>query len=124
MPHDYWSAGLKQSTKESLHNEDIELWVKDNLHPHDRPKERNLSIASLDSTGSCDMYSNTDDNSDDEHGTSVVPSTLSKATLKTIELIMRKIEVNLGYAASVQCAGVTRRGRKAAMLPVTIVFSK
>ncbi|KAJ4289659.1 hypothetical protein N0V90_010988 [Kalmusia sp. IMI 367209] len=51
------------------------------------------------------MYSNTEDNSDDEHGTNAVPGTLSKATLKTIELIMRKIEVNLGHAAYLQCAG-------------------
>jgi hypothetical protein len=102
---DYWSAGFKQSAKESLRNDKIELWVKENLHPNDRPKERNLSIASLDSTGSCDMYSNTDDNSEDEHGSTAVPGTLSKATLKTIELIMRKIEVNLGHAAYMQCAG-------------------
>lgn len=47
---------------------------------------------------------------------------LSKATLKTIELIMRKIEVNLAYVAYVQCAngqsakasaaGDTVRGRR------------
>ncbi|KAJ4347961.1 uncharacterized protein N0V89_009333 [Didymosphaeria variabile] len=105
VTRNYCTAGFKQSTKESSRNENIEIWVKDNLHPHDRPKERNLSIASLDSTGSCDMYSNTDDNSDDEHGNSAASSTLPKATLKTIELIMRKIEVNLGYAACMQCAG-------------------
>ncbi|KAF2676248.1 hypothetical protein K458DRAFT_424869 [Lentithecium fluviatile CBS 122367] len=50
------------------------------------------------------MYSNADDNSDDEDVVNS-PSTLSKATLKTIELILRKVEVNLGYAAFMQCAG-------------------
>jgi hypothetical protein len=33
------------------------------------------------------------------------PSSLSKATLTTIDLILRKIEVNLNYAALRQCAG-------------------
>lgn len=70
-----------------------------------QPKERNSSIVSLSSTGSCDMYSNTDDNSEDEEVASRVHGTLSKATLKTIELIMRKIELNLNYAAYMQCAG-------------------
>ncbi|KAF9731935.1 hypothetical protein PMIN06_000279 [Paraphaeosphaeria minitans] len=101
---DFWTADVKQSARDPSRN-NIELWVKDNLHPNDRPKERNHSIVSLDSTGSCDMYSNTDDNSDDEHGTTAVPGTLSKAALKTIELILRKIEVNLGHAAYMQCAG-------------------
>ncbi|KAL1601478.1 hypothetical protein SLS60_006393 [Paraconiothyrium brasiliense] len=105
VPRDHCTAGLKHLAEESSLNESIETWVKDNLRPDDRTKERNLSIVSLDSTGSCDMYSNTDDNSDDEHGNNTVTSPLPKATLKTIELIMRKIEVNLGYAAYMQCAG-------------------
>lgn len=75
-----------------------------NLQPQ-QSKERNSSIISLSSTGSCDMYSNTDDNSEDEEVASRVPGTLSKATLKTIELIMRKIELNLNYAAYMQCTG-------------------
>lgn len=102
---EYWTSGFIHSAKKSSRNDNTELWVKDNLHPDDRPKERNLSIVSLDSTGSCDMYSNTEDNSDDEHGTTAVPGTFSKATLKTIELILRKIEVNLGHATYMHCAG-------------------
>ncbi|KAF1951968.1 hypothetical protein CC80DRAFT_518989 [Byssothecium circinans] len=50
------------------------------------------------------MYS-TGDNSEDEETLDATPSTLSKATLTTIELIMRKIELNLSYAAYIQCAG-------------------
>ncbi|KAF1967345.1 hypothetical protein BU23DRAFT_602909 [Bimuria novae-zelandiae CBS 107.79] len=102
--HDHWTS-VTHPAKASSRTEDTELWVKDNLHPQDRPKERNLSIVSLDSTGSCDMYSNTDDNSDDEHSANAMPGTLSKATLKTVELIMRKTEVNLNHAAYMQCAG-------------------
>lgn len=94
-----WSKPFQDSGR----NGDVEQWIKGNLHP--QPKERNSSIVSLSSTGSCDMYSNTDDNSDDEELLDTVPGTLPKATLKTIELIMRKIEVNLGYAAYMQCAG-------------------
>lgn len=91
-------------TLASSRNEDVEQWVQHNLHPQDRPKERNSSIVSLSSTGSCDMYSITDV-SDDDEDPGFPPTTLSKATRKTIELVMRKIEVNLGYVAYVQCAG-------------------
>ena len=85
---------------------DIEPCLKPDFRPEETPKQRNLSIISLSSTGSCDMYSNADDNSgDEEDALNHLPSTLSKATLTTIELIMRKIEVNLGYAAYMQCAG-------------------
>lgn len=61
------------------------------------------------------MYTITDD-SDDERDVEldVHPTALSKATLKTIELIMRKVELNLGYMAYVQCAsGGTSRGQGA-----------
>jgi hypothetical protein len=81
----------------------IEHWVDENLQPHDLPEKRKLSTVSLSSTGSCDMYS-IGDNSDDEI-VEVIPSTLSKAISTTIELIMRKIELNLGYAAYLQCTG-------------------
>jgi hypothetical protein len=98
-----WTHAFKRPITETNPTTDIEQWISINLQPR-QPKERNSSIVSLSSTGSCDMYSNTDDNSEDEDvgGT---PSTLSKATLKTIELIMRKIELNLSYAAYMQCAG-------------------
>lgn len=86
------------------------MWIDESIPSHNRPEERVLSIASLSSTGSADMYSVTED-SDEEEASELGPSILSKATLKTIELIMRKIEVNLGYAAYIQCAGgQTSRG--------------
>jgi hypothetical protein len=84
--------------------EDVELWIDESIPSHNRPKERVSSIVSLSSTSSADMYSVTEDDEDDEVS-GMYPSILSKATLKTIDLIMRKIEVNLGYAAYIQCAG-------------------
>lgn len=99
-----WSNAFKKPAPPANSTSDVEQWISTNLQPH-QPKERNSSIISLSSTGSCDMYSNTDDNSEDEEVVGSTPSTLSKATLKTIELIMRKIELNLAYAAFMQCAG-------------------
>jgi hypothetical protein len=92
------TSSIKETARSA---EDVQRWLRE----QNRPKERNLSIISESSTGSCDMYSNADDNSDDEDVLTHGPSSLSKATLKTIELILRKIEVNLGYAAYMQCAG-------------------
>jgi hypothetical protein len=99
-----WTTAVKKHDPEDHPTADIKQWININLQPH-QPQERNLSIVSLSSTGSCDMYSNADDNSEDEDAANSPPSTLSKATLKTIELIMRKIELNLSYAAFMQCAG-------------------
>ncbi|PVH98437.1 hypothetical protein DM02DRAFT_46224 [Periconia macrospinosa] len=88
--------------------DDIEQWIKDNFNP--RPSERNHSIISLSSSGSCEMYSS-NNNSEDEDlepcSSSITAarnsSKFSPATIKTIELILRKIELNLNYAAYVQC---------------------
>ena len=87
-----------------LRHENVEQWITENLHPHCRSEERKPSITSLSSTSSCDMYS-TVDNSEDEDMLDATPNTLPKATLSTIELIMRKIELNLRYAAYMQCTG-------------------
>ncbi|KAF2268933.1 hypothetical protein CC78DRAFT_575476 [Lojkania enalia] len=84
--------------------EDVELWIDESMPANNRPKERVSSIVSLSSTGSCSNYTNTDD-SDMEDYPEPVSSLTSRATIKTIELIMRQIEVNLRYAAYMQCAG-------------------
>ncbi|KAF2031671.1 hypothetical protein EK21DRAFT_35713, partial [Setomelanomma holmii] len=87
-------------------DEDIENWIKDNLPSHDRPKERVLSITSITSASSCDMYSTTD-LSEDEFNTynGGARSELSRSAVKTIGIIMRKIEVNLRCAAFKQHNG-------------------
>ncbi|KAF2797275.1 hypothetical protein K505DRAFT_334452 [Melanomma pulvis-pyrius CBS 109.77] len=103
------NTSLKDNIKTSR-KEGVELWIDESIPSHRRPEERVLSIVSLSSTSSADMYSVTED-SDEEEASELGPSILSKATLKTIELIMRKIEVNLAYAAYIQCAGgQTSRG--------------
>jgi hypothetical protein len=65
--------------------------------------ERVPSIVSLSSTGSGGDNSATDD-SEFEEDLDSDPTMLSKSILKTIELILRKVEVNLTYAAYMQCA--------------------
>ncbi|KAF2640667.1 hypothetical protein P280DRAFT_549491 [Massarina eburnea CBS 473.64] len=103
-----WTGAFKDGTKSTStsdgRHENVECWITENLRPQGRSEERKLSIASLSSTGSGDMYS-TNDNSEDDEMRDVGSSTLSKATLTTIDLIMRKIEFNLGYAAYKQCTG-------------------
>ena len=80
---------------------------------HNRPKERVSSIVSLSSSGSGGDYTVTDDSEADE-ASQDTPSVLSRATLKTIELVIRKIELNLRYAAYNQCAGTQQsRGSSA-----------
>lgn len=50
------------------------------------------------------MYSNTDISDDEQdHATEAMRSMYPKSTLKAVELIMRKIELNLRYAAYRQC---------------------
>lgn len=83
-------------------NDNIEQWIKDNLPSRDRPKERVSSIVSLSSATSCEMYTNTDVSEDEderEHGTRDILPALPRSALKTIDLIMRKIEVNLSSVA-------------------------
>ncbi|KAH7117684.1 hypothetical protein B0J11DRAFT_89705 [Dendryphion nanum] len=117
---DWTSAPFKhnpthQSTKLSLHDNllspsghiprraNVGKWIDESFPFHDRPKERVSSIVSLSSSGSGGDYSITDD-SEDELANMESPI-LSKATIKTIDLIMRKIEINLRYAAYLQHAG-------------------
>jgi hypothetical protein len=87
-------------------DEEIEKWIKDNLPPRSQPKERVSSIVSLSSASSCDMYPNTDI-SDDEYVVlkGGINTHYPKSALKTIELIIRKVELNLRHAAWKQCAG-------------------
>lgn len=85
---------------------EIEKWIKDNLPSYNRPDKRVSSIVSLSSATSCEMYTDTD-LSEDEHKVhaNVTRRTLTQATMKTIDIIMRKIEVHLRYAAYMQCNG-------------------
>lgn len=96
----HFSVGHNKASQD----EEIEKWIKDNLPSRNRPEHRVLSITSLSSTSSCDMYTSTDisDNEDFLRG-SPAQSTLPKSTLKVIDLIMRKIEVNLRHAAYKHC---------------------
>ncbi|KAF2728684.1 hypothetical protein EJ04DRAFT_581168 [Polyplosphaeria fusca] len=107
-----WTAGFKAKIeiervlsiqKDSNRKQNVEQWMNESFPAHDRPDERKLSIASLSSTESCSIYSATD--SEDDQTITMEPINLPKATIKTIELIMRKIEINLRYAAYIQCAG-------------------
>jgi hypothetical protein len=86
-------------------DEDIERWINDNLPSSKRPRERVTSIVSISSTSSCDMHTNTDV-SEDEMEYSVRRTQRSPAPIhKTVELILRKVEINLRNAAYKQCTG-------------------
>jgi hypothetical protein len=89
----------------SEQDNDIEKWIRDNL-PHKRPDKRVASITSLSSTSSCEMYTDSD-MSDEQQGTKVDFSrpALPRSTHKIIDFIMRKLEVNLRFAALMQCNG-------------------
>jgi hypothetical protein len=101
-----WTAergkGLQFQLERSKEN--VANWIDESAPAHDRPKERVSSIVSLSSTGSGGDYSVTDDSEFEEHPDDR-HSMFSKATLTTIELVMRKIEINLNYVAYIQCAG-------------------
>jgi hypothetical protein len=92
--------------QQASQDEDIEKWVNENLPSRNQPERRALSITSLSSTSSCDMYTSTDI-SDDEHEFEKGPFIPRKprSTLKVIELILRKVEISLRYAAYKQCVG-------------------
>lgn len=84
----------------------IEQWIKDNLPARNRPKERVSSIVSLSSASSCEMYTNTDGSENElDHGYSTPRHALTRATLQTIDLVIRRVEVNLRYVAHMQCNG-------------------
>jgi hypothetical protein len=107
-PETRLSFSTKQHPELALaaQDSDIEKWIKDNLPSHNRPKERVSSITSLSSATSCEIYTDTD-MSDAEPITHIDAHawTLPRSTLKTIDIIMRKIEVNLRCAAYLQCNG-------------------
>ena len=91
--------------KPASEDEDIERWIDDNLPSAKRPRERVTSIVSISSTSSCDMHTNTDV-SEDEMEHDVRPIQPSPAPVqKIIELILRKVEINLRNAAYKQCTG-------------------
>lgn len=90
------AANTLRCSNSTADDNDIEQWIKDNLPLHNRPNKRVLSIASQSSSSSCEMYTNTDV-SDDEHCSTMRQQALPRATMKTINIIMRRIEVNLGF---------------------------
>ncbi|KAH7555043.1 hypothetical protein BM1_07704 [Bipolaris maydis] len=93
-------------TQTTSQDEDIERWVNDNLPSRNRPEQRALSIVSISSTSSCDMYTSTDVSEDeDEYRNRQSISQKPRSTLKVIDLIIRKVEISLRYAAYKQCAG-------------------
>lgn len=94
---------LPSPSRQILGAESVGKWIDESFPRLDRPKERVSSIVSLSSTGSCGDYSVTDDSEDD--AANMESPLLSRATIKTIDLIMRKIEINLRYAAYLQAAG-------------------
>lgn len=98
--------GAQQAAQGDDDVDDIERWVNDNLPLRTQPEQRSLSIISLSTTSSCDMYTNTDI-SDDEHDYQRASFVAQppKSTLKVIELILRRIEISLQHAAYKQCAG-------------------
>jgi hypothetical protein len=94
-----------QNFETSGQDNDIEKWIIDNF-PHKRPDKRVASITSLSSSSSCEMYTDSD-MSDEQQETEVdFPRlALPKPTHKVINVIMRKLEVNLRFAAFMQCNG-------------------
>ncbi len=114
-------AEIVKATNLTSQNEDIERWIKDNLPSRNRPQERVSSITSLSSTSSCEMYSTTDDVSDEELEDSNVgqQSSYPLATLKIIKLILRKMEVNLRYAVYRQCTRGNDNSRTSSRSTIT-----
>ncbi|KAH6216553.1 hypothetical protein HBI42_126390 [Parastagonospora nodorum] len=86
-------------------DDDIEEWIRDNLPSHNRPEQRVSSIVSLSSATSYEMYTDTDMSDDEHHITSSAPRcTLPGPTVKTINLIMRKVESH-SRGVALQCNG-------------------
>lgn len=100
------STSIASVSNLSGQDEDIEKWIQDNLPSRQRPEERVLSITSLSSTSSCEMYTNTDMSDDEqelEHEN--MQAAQPKSTLQIIELIMRKVELKLRDVACRECTG-------------------
>ena len=87
-------------------DDEIDKWARENLPSRDFPRERLSSLASLSSTSSCDLYTNSDDSNDEEDGDNkATQPSLPRPTRKSISLIMRKVEVDLRQSANRQCYG-------------------
>jgi hypothetical protein len=83
---------------------DIEKWIDHNLPQ--RPDKRAASITSLSSASSCELYTDSDMSDEQYEADTDAPRYgLPKSTNKVIDIIMRKIEVNLLLAAFRQCTG-------------------
>jgi hypothetical protein len=92
-----------QFESETQEEADIDRWIKNNLP--DRPKARVSSITSLSSASSCELYTSTDMSGDELDTDTPGPLHVARTTCRVINMIIRKIEVNLRYAAHVQCNG-------------------
>jgi hypothetical protein len=112
-------ALLVPTESDRIREDKLEDWV--NESGPGQPKERVSSIVSTSTACSGGDYSVTDDSESEEHFNTrlkMASPALSKATLTTIELVMRKIEMNLNYAAYIQCAGgQNSRNRATAEFP-------
>ncbi|KAG9194981.1 hypothetical protein G6011_00101 [Alternaria panax] len=86
-------------------DEDIERWINDNLPSSKRPRERVTSIVSISSTSSCDMHTSTDLSDDEMDHHVQAPRHFPTSTQKIIDLILRKVEINLRNAVYKQCTG-------------------
>jgi hypothetical protein len=82
---------------------DIDSWIKNNLR--DRPKERVSSITSLSSASSCELYTSTDMSDDDPDVGATVSLYSERAIIRVVDIILRKVEVNLRFATYMQCNG-------------------
>jgi hypothetical protein len=81
-------------------DDDIEMWMRDNLPAHKRPEKRVSSITSLSSATSLELYTDTD-MSDEEQGLdgNLPRPRLPNSSTKTINLIMREVESTMRHAA-------------------------
>lgn len=130
IPQDHSPFRTPDFEETHLAQKHIIPWIPDNLTVEPSPKERNCSIVSFSSTGSCEMYSSSNNSDDEDNGPSnssvaatqsrSVSSKLSKAALTTIELILRKLELYLNHAAYLQCVESSERQLEDAMNTVTI----
>jgi len=88
----------------AVQDECIEKWIRENLPSDSRTKERISSIASLSSTRSSDMYTNTDASEDDqEPDNAPMLNVGSLSTRKLVEFILRKVDLSLRQEAYKQC---------------------
>lgn len=96
-------SGAQSNHQDVLHaRNNVEQWMDDSISEQERLEQRKSSITSLSSTATCSTYTVTDSEEED----TIMSSThLPTSTIKMIDIVMRKIEINLRYAAYVQCAG-------------------